>query len=647
MPSSRRPGESFVHSTVDFVAARTSRLVPAESPLRPPLRRLRLRLSPRPTDPILRLVEEFARTSARPFFMQIGANDGDKGDYLDMYVRSAHWTGVLVEPIPYVFDALAARHGTNPRLTLVNAAIADHDGTAQIYFIPKDDEADIPMWYDALASFHRDVIAKHSPWIPDIEDRISSIDVPTLTFESLCAAHDIHKIDLVQIDTEGHDYEVIKLIDLEKHQPAILLYEHYHLQPHDRDACERHLERHGYGLVSNYFDTIAVRIDSADRRTQRLSRLLTRVRADADTPQTNGARQLRSSLNRGLRRFGFEVVPVSTGGEVTATVPDIRDLPFDVRFHGKDVLPPGAEEYLHSNNPRLQQLRHEYAGLGWSVCMHSRWRDDSVTGWLNLKYFRGDNIIMWHYRDEASVGTATDSDADAARPDRLLYFTYLRHVLDQPNGERLVELLGEDGAFGCWVYSYPDYPACSRDLLDSVNELLFLDKHLSVLKADKLRILDIGAGYGRLAHRVSQAVPGLSDYCCVDAVAESTFLCEYYTRFRNVVPPVRVAPLPDVPSLQPDDFDVALNVHSFSECQLEAVEWWMSQVARLRVPYLFIVPNEPAGFLTTEADSTRKDYLPVIEANGYRQLVDSPVIEDAAVRDVLGIEDRFCLFERR
>jgi hypothetical protein len=72
----------------------------------------------------------------------------------------------------------------------------------------------------------------------------------------------------------------------------------------------------------------------------------------------------------------------------------------------------------------------------------------------------------------------------------------------------------------------------------------------------------------------------------------------------------------------------------------------MAQVARLRVPHLFIVPNEPAGFLTTEGDSTQRDFLPAIESNGYRLVVDAPAIQDGAVRDVLGIHDRFCLFER-
>jgi SAM-dependent methyltransferase len=357
---------------------------------------------------------------------------------------------------------------------------------------------------------------------------------------------------------------------------------------------------------------------------------------------------LGSLLNRRLRRFGLELVRAPASGQVTAALPDIRDTPFDLRFHAaEESLPSGAENYLHSNNRRLRELRDVYARLDWPVSRHSRWRDGAVAGWLNLKYFRGENIMMWHYRNEASVGAAPESDHDGIKHNRLFYFNYLRYILEQSNGDHLVNLLGEDGAFGCWVYAFPGYPACSRDLLDSVNELLFLDKHLSVMSRSGLRVLDIGAGYGRLAHRASQAIDGLTDYCCVDAVAESTFLCEYYARFRDVVPPVRVAPLPDVPSLQPDHFDLAINVHSFSECRLEAVKWWMSQVARLGVPYLFIVPNEPVGFLTTEEGSTQKNYFPAIETNGYRLVVDAPVIEDGAVRDVLGINDRFCLFERK
>lgn len=631
----RIKAKSLIGTAVDRAVATVSPRVGPESVLRPALRSLRGRL-PKPFEPLTHLVAEFARVYPDAFFMQVGANDGSKGDYLKDYVDTLGWKGVLIEPIPYVFASLTDRHGANPNLTLVNAAIAHEDGTAELYYLPKDEQSDLPVWYDALATFRKDVILTHAPWIPDIESRITTIEVPTMTFESLCQSQGVEGIDLLQIDTEGYDYEVIRQVDLDKHRPALILYEQYHLTPEDRSDCEQLLHGHGYGTISNFMDTVAIRIDGSDKRTRRLARTLAGLRTGpGDGPRHTVSRRtgLASLVNGGLRKFGVELRRAPRHAEPVTVPPDILDQAFDDRFHwGRDSLPPAAEEYLSADNSRLLELRRSYAQLGWPVCEHSRWRDETVRGWLNLKYFRGDNIIIWHYRE-------------GPENNRLFYFTYLRYLLDQ-GARDLLERLGEDGAFGCWRYDFPGLPACSRDLLDSVNELLFLDKHLSVFSRPGLRILDIGAGYGRLAYRASQAIDDLADYCCVDAIAESTFLSEYYTGYRGITPPARVVPLPEVTSLGEGDFDLAVNVHSFSECRLEAIEWWMGQVGRLQVPYLFVVPNEPDGFLTTEPDDSRRDYLAAIEAAGYRLVEETPVVGDAAVRDALGVHDRFCLFER-
>ena len=108
-------------------------------------------------------------------------------------------------------------------------------------------------------------------------------------------------------------------------------------------------------------------------------------------------------------------------------------------------------------------------------------------------------------------------------------------------------------------------------------------------------MLDIGAGYGRLAHRMVGAHgERVADYCCVDAVPESTFVSEYYLRHRGVVPPVRVVSLGSVErELEPRSFDLAVNVHSFPEMPYAAIQWWVELLARLEVPALLIVPNEP------------------------------------------------------
>jgi SAM-dependent methyltransferase len=296
-------------------------------------------------------------------------------------------------------------------------------------------------------------------------------------------------------------------------------------------------------------------------------------------------------------------------------------------------LPGHATERLRADHPRLVELRQAYAALDWPVVSHSRWQSDKVDAWLDLRHFRGDNSYVWHYRESRRVS-------------ELKFFVFLEYV--RTRDERgLLEQLGEDGAYGCWTYRFADRPRCSRDLLDAVNELGFLDREVGLLDAESPRVLDIGAGYGRLAHRTAQAAPKLADYCCVDAVPQSTFLSEYYAEARGVAPPVRVVALPDVPDLEAGSFDLACNVHSFSECPVEAIRWWMGQLARLEVPHLFLVPNEPSGYLSMEPDGTRLDYLPVIEAAGYHLVAEEPAFTDPAVAELLGVRDRHCLFRRR
>ena len=78
-----------------------------------------------------------------------------------------------------------------------------------------------------------------------------------IQFESLLRKHRVEKVDLVQIDTEGYDYAVIKMIDLKKWKPAIINYEHRHLSREEREMCWRYLVDAGYSLYVHGADTAA------------------------------------------------------------------------------------------------------------------------------------------------------------------------------------------------------------------------------------------------------------------------------------------------------------------------------------------------------------------------------------------------------
>lgn len=295
-------------------------------------------------------------------------------------------------------------------------------------------------------------------------------------------------------------------------------------------------------------------------------------------------------------------------------------------------LPADAESALSSDNPSLGDLRERYGALDLPVMDASRWTPEAVDSFLELRYFRGETLITWHYRELPRISS-------------LKFFILAQYVSDRdPRG--LLAKLDEDGAFGCWTFSYPGFGTVSRDLLESVNEINFLDRKLGVLSKAPFHILDIGAGYGRLAHRMSEAHDGLDDYCCVDAIPESTFVSAYYLRYRKAEA-ARVVPLDHVErDLIGRSFDLAVNIHSFSECTYSAVAWWASLLTRFQVDNLLVIPNEPNDLLTLESDGTRRDFMPLLAGAGFRLVAHEPVIEDPAVRQLLELDDHFFLFER-
>lgn len=205
-----------------------------------------------------KLVRAFDRVYPEAVFVEIGANDGEKFDHLHDLVHSGRWRGVMVEPVPYVFERLRANYEHLPLVSLENSAIAGSDGELPFFHLAPADAAEramLPDWYDALGSFSRDNVLRHRTEIPDIEDRLVTTTVPCLTYQALCAEHRLDRVDLLLIDTEGYDHEILKQVDLATRPPRMVVYEHFHLDAADRAACRRMVEGSGYLTLEEGFDT--------------------------------------------------------------------------------------------------------------------------------------------------------------------------------------------------------------------------------------------------------------------------------------------------------------------------------------------------------------------------------------------------------
>lgn len=291
-------------------------------------------------------------------------------------------------------------------------------------------------------------------------------------------------------------------------------------------------------------------------------------------------------------------------------------------------LPAGAANYLSWQNPRLISLSRACAQH--PAAQHSQWSDDQLASSIDLLNFRGDN----HYIYQTRYSPASSTYA--------LTYMYIQQV----DKLRILDRVDEDGLFGVYTIEI-DGRLISRDILDSVNQINYIARSLSVDLNSNLSVLDIGAGYGRLGHRFATSWEN-ARITCVDAVALSTFLCEYYISFRGVSDRVRVLALDQADEIRGKSFDLVTNIHSFSEAPLVSIDWWFTLLDDVRVSRLLIVPNRLTEFMSTEKNGEHLDYLPVLTKHGWRRVQEEPIYAYSPVAHAYALYPsfKFYMFER-
>lgn len=307
------------------------------------------------------------------------------------------------------------------------------------------------------------------------------------------------------------------------------------------------------------------------------------------------------AANRVLRGFGYQVIASARRSDDGAAA--------------RSPLPEDAAAYLRADNPRLLELERGYAEFDGRVTTPLLWRPGHVTA-FDLRYFRGDNAYVWQIRDGASE----------------VNYALTAYYVKSIDALGLLERLDEDELFGVHTFKALGRRV-SRDLLDSIVEIHFLERHLGLSSRPGFQVLDIGAGYGRLAHRMACALPQLGSYLCADAVPASTFLCDHYLRFRGVEDKARAVPLHQLDAILAEHrIDLAINIHSFPECTVEAIGWWLDLLRRHRVPRLMIVPNPAEHGGENLVTNTGEPIERLLASRGYRLAAKAPKYADPVVQ---------------
>jgi FkbM family methyltransferase len=212
----------------------------------------------------------FSKSMRKVTVVQIGANDGINNDPIHKFIRRDHWQGVLIEPQKYVFEKyLKPLHRKTKGIIVLNVGMDKKHGLKPIYKISVSNS----RWATGLATFDRKILEKainsgyvevHAkkegcPLPENKNEYITEELVNCISAETLLKITAIEKIDWLQIDTEGFDFEIIKMFNIDLTRPAVIVFENLHFSFPVKEECSDYLKLHGYTSRDFGANTLAMR----------------------------------------------------------------------------------------------------------------------------------------------------------------------------------------------------------------------------------------------------------------------------------------------------------------------------------------------------------------------------------------------------
>jgi len=188
--------------------------------------------------------------------LQVGANEGRDDDPVRAYIINYPWRGLLIEPQPEVFEKLKENYaGLESRISFENVAISNNPEPLKLYRLPAGVTPS-----DSIVSFDPKIIAKQSGVKPR---NLVPISVPTARLDDIVLKHRLTHVDVLQLDTEGYDWDVLQTLDLTVQRPLLIRFEHGHLSPKAIGSMTQYLNQHDYLVYYGGYesDSIALRKD--------------------------------------------------------------------------------------------------------------------------------------------------------------------------------------------------------------------------------------------------------------------------------------------------------------------------------------------------------------------------------------------------
>lgn len=194
-------------------------------------------------------------------FIQIGAYDGVEADPLRPLIDAYHLEGLLIEPIPDVYQKLIENYSSEHQLVFANVAVGPSSGEMNLYRF-RMGQAKGNANLHGLTTFDRSRLEKQAINLGLGLNEIETVSVPCLSLKEIIDKYNYEKFNLLCIDAEGMDTAILMSALNSGIKPEIVYMEILELPVVRRQQLFDLLSREGYKINATVSDLLAVKLGS-------------------------------------------------------------------------------------------------------------------------------------------------------------------------------------------------------------------------------------------------------------------------------------------------------------------------------------------------------------------------------------------------
>lgn len=158
--------------------------------------------------------------------VQIGANDGQSFDELNLYIKKYEPRSILVEPIKENFLKLKENYKNTNNIELENSAISIDNEISFLYKVDIKFEKQYDNHIPAIPSFNKRHLINHGVK----EKHIVKEKINTINIKELLNKYNINKLDLFFVDAEGYDGKIVYELISNTNLRPFIIFEFIHIQ---------------------------------------------------------------------------------------------------------------------------------------------------------------------------------------------------------------------------------------------------------------------------------------------------------------------------------------------------------------------------------------------------------------------------------